>query len=204
MRITDYINALPDAYQKSPESNNYKLLLLEERLVGGFRDDMDALFDTLDIAKATGKTLDLYGEIYNQPRGGMTDEQYRYIILQRIGRNMAKGDYNSIVRALAVAFGVSTENVVFEETANPAEVEAKRLPYSILLNAGITANQLTQMIRAILPVGVGLASKLHLEGTFEFSASADEYDDQAGFGSIDQTIGGHLGYLVTDDIEIPD
>ena len=199
MKINDYVNALPDAYKKTPDSNNYKLLQMEERLVGGLRDDMDLLFDALDIHKATGKTLDLYGESYGQARGSLTDEQYRLIILQRIARNMAKGDYNSIVKALAVAFGVTTDYVAFEETENPAEVRAENLPYTIMLNAGLTGAQIIEMLKAILPVGVKLASDLNLEGTFEFSAFDNEYNEEAGFGDFGQTIGGTLGVLVNDD-----
>lgn len=202
MRIVDYINALPDAYRKDSESNNYKLLLMEAGLTEDFREDIQAVGDTLDIHKATGKTLDLYGEIYRQARGGLTDEQYRYIILQRVARNMIKGDYNSIVTALAVAFGTTPDVVSFSETENPAEVKLESMPLTVMLNAGITAEQFRQMILAVLPAGVNLAP-VSLEGTFEFGLP-DEYDELKGMGNIEQTIGGYLGMLVTDDIAIPD
>lgn len=202
MQISEYINALPDAYRKGTESNNYKILRLEERLVSDLRMDIEAVEAALDIHNATGATLDLYGEAYSQPRGGMTDEQYRYIILQRVARNMAKGDYNSIVMALAVAFGVPTENVSFAETENPAEVEVRNMPYTVLQSAGITEKQLRGIILAILPAGVSLAPVM-LEGTFEFSAYANEYDETAGFGDIEQNVGGYLGLLETNDIDIP-
>lgn len=202
MKIADYINALPDSYQKGKQSNNYKLLQLEERLVADFRADMEAVDAILDINNATGKTLDLYGETYNQARGSLTDEQYRIIILQRIARNMAKGDYNSIVKSLSVAFGVSTEDISFTETDNPAEVEMKALPLSVLQNAGITASQIESIILAILPVGVSLVP-LEFAGTFEFAASSDEYDENSGFGNIDQTVGGYFGFLAGSGAEIP-
>lgn len=203
MRIADYINALPDAYHKDRESNNYKLLLMEAGLSEDFRADIQAVNDTLDIYKATGKTLDLYGETYDQARGGLTDEQYRIVILQRIARNMVKGDYNSIVNALAVAFGTTPDNVAFAETENPAEIRIESMPYAVLLNAGITTDQLKQIILAILPVGVNLSSTIALDGTFEFGLP-DEYDELKGLGNIEQTVGGHFGLLVTDDIIVPD
>lgn len=196
MRMADYINALPDAYKKHTESNNYKLLHMEERLVAGLRADIEAVHETLDIYKATGKTLDLYGAMYNKPRGTATDEQYRYLILQRIAQNMVTGDYNSIVNAIAVAFDVPPNSFQFRETENPCEVEVLNLPYGILLNAGMTVEQMQDTIQGLLPVGVMLAP-LVLSGTFEFSASADEYDENAGFGNADQTIGGYFGYLAS-------
>lgn len=202
MLIADYINALPDSYKKTAESNNYKLLLLEERLVRGLRDDIEAVQATMDIQTATGATLDLYGTIYNQARGSLTDEQYRYVIMQRVARNMVDGSYNKIAESLAVAFNTSPTAFKLAETSNPAEVEILDLPYSVLQTAGLTASQMVQIIRGMLPVGVKLAP-ISLEGTFEFAASAEEYDENAGFGNIDQTIGGYFGFLEAGDIDIP-
>ena len=196
MKIADYVNALPDAYQKHSESNNYKLLSLEQKPLEEFRADIEAVQATLDIYNASGETLDLYGEMYGVSRGVAIDEQYRYLILQKVAQNMVNGDYNSIVTAISVAFGVPASSFSFRETDNPAEVEAMSLPFSIMQNAGLTAEQMTGIIQRLLPAGVHLAP-MNLEGTFEFSAIADEYDESSGFGNVDQTIGGYLGYLAS-------
>lgn len=202
MRIADYIEALPDSYKKTTASNNYNLLYLEWLLMSGFWTDIQAVQDTADIAKATGKTLDLYGSIYNQARGSMTDEQYRVIIMQKVARYWAGGDYNSTVKALAGALGVSPSEFVLTEKDNPRQIEVSRLPFSILNEIGITSKQIFQIIEAMLPVGIPLAP-LTLDGTFEFSASADEQSDTAGFGDIEQTVGGYFGALETGNIDIP-
>lgn len=194
MRIDDYINALPDVYQKGKDSNNYKLLLLSQQAVEGFFKDIEAVWETSNIYSATGKTLDLYGEMYDQPRGKATDEQYRYLIAQKVAQNMVEGDYNSIVSSIAVAFDVPPTAFKFVETA-PAEVECAELPYEVLLNAGITAEQAIEIIEALLPAGVTLAP-IELTGTFEFGV-ADEYNEGEGFGNIGQTIGGYFGYLAS-------
>lgn len=195
MKIIDYIKALPDSFQKHTESGNYKLLLIEQQLVGGLRDDIKAVQDTLDLYSATGKTLDHYGAMYGVSRGVSTDEQYRYLIAQKVAQNMVTGDYNSIVNAIAVAFVVPVTSFRFQETENPCEVEVLNMPYSVLQNAGITESQMREIIQTLLPVGVSLKLE-ELAGTFEFAATADEYDENAGFGNVDQTIGGYLGYLV--------
>ena len=194
MKIIDYINALPDSYQKHSESNNYKLLLLEEQSVSNFRKDMDAIQDTLDISKATGNTLDLYGEIYNKPRGIATDEQYRYLILQKVAQNMVDGTFNSVIKAIAVALGIDVTGFHFAETENDCEVEVLDMPYSAIQSMGMTVKQMQTTIQALLPVGVRLAP-LNLSGTFEFASTSEEYDEEAGFGNVDQTIGGYFGYL---------
>ena len=195
MKIADYINALPDSYQKHSESNNYKLLLMEQRLVGDLREDIRAVQETLDLYSATGKTLDHYGAMYGVPRGSATDEQYRYLIAQKVAQNMVTGDYNSVINAIAVAFGVPVTSFRFNETENPCEVEVLNMPYAVLQNAGITDKQMRDIIQKLLPVGVVVKLE-ELAGTFEFAGTADEYDENAGFGNVDQTIGGYLGYLV--------
>lgn len=202
MNVNDYIQALPDSYKKKTTSNNYKLLSLEQGFVQAFWKDIQDVGDTLDITKAFGKTLDLYGEIYDQPRGSLTDEQYRYIILQRVARCMGGGDYNSVVKLLAVAFGVEPSDFSLAETENPCEVELTGLPYAVLAHAGITVAQINQIIESMIPIGVKLVN-IELSGTFEFADTADVYDADKGFGNIDQTIGGYLGYLSTDDIDVP-
>ena len=201
MRLADYINALPDSYAKHTDSNNYKLLSMEYPLVAALREDIQAVQDTLDIRIATGKTLDLYGAIYGQSRGSMTDEQYRIIILQKAARCLAGCDYESVVNSLAVALGVSPSEFVLVE--GDGEVTIDKLPLSALQNIGITSKQAWQIVKSMMPAGISLAS-MNLGGTFEFSAFADEYDELAGFGDIEQTIGGTLGALETGDIDIPE
>lgn len=202
MLITDYINALPDVFRKDAQSNNYKLLLTEQRLVEGLWQDIKDVQDTLDITKAKGKTLDLYGSIYEQARGSLTDEQFRVIVLQRAARNLAGGDYNSTVIALANALGVSPSEISLSEQDDPRKIIVNDLPYAALQEAGLTGKQAYQIIESLLPAGIPLAP-LSLDGTFEFAELDGEYDESKGFGDIEQTIGGYFGLLESGDIDVP-
>lgn len=167
MTLIDYIASLPDSYQKHSKSNNYKLLSLEEKLVADLRSDVEAVDQTTNIYTATGKTLDLYGKIYGKPRGTATDEQYRFMILQRVAQTLTSGDYNGVVSSIAVIFGVPVTELRLQETDNICEIEVINLPYSVLINAGFTAQQTTDLVRSLLPAGISLAP-LNLAGTFEF------------------------------------
>lgn len=193
MKLAEYMEALPDAYAKGKESNNYKLLQMERELISDLEKDIKDVGDTLDIRKAFGKTLDYYGEIYGQPRGELTDDQYRIVILQKAIRNNVGGDANSIILALASAFGVDASSFGLTETENVCEIRVTGLPFSMLQSVGMTQSQVKQMIDDLTPIGVK-STPLELEGTFEFSSSYEQ-DDNAGFGNIDQTIGGYFGYL---------
>lgn len=167
MKIADYVNALPDSYKKHSQSNNYKLLLLEQEFVAKLMNDIDEVQNTLDLFSASGKTLDLYGQMYGVPRGTAIDEQYRFLISQKVAQNMVTGDYNSIINAIAVAFDVPITSFQFRETGTPCEVEVLNLPYGILLNAGMTVEQMEDIINGLFPIGISLAP-LNLSGTFEF------------------------------------
>ena len=194
MRITDYVNALPDAYKKHSESNNYKLLMMEHRSIGALADDIEAVESTLNIYDAIGKTLDLYGQMYSVPRGDATDEQYRYLITQKVAQNMVTGDYNSIVNAISVAFNVPVTSFSFRELGQ-CEVEALNLPYGILIDADITVKQMRDIIQGLLPVGVTLKS-LDLDGTFEFSDMEYEASTIKGFCQNEgDEEGGYFGIL---------
>ena len=54
----------------------------------------------------------------------------------------------------------------------------------------------------LLPIGVGVSAS-NFNGTFEFADTATEYDENAGFGNIEQTIGGYMGLLYGEDTDSP-
>jgi hypothetical protein len=193
MRIDDYVSALPDSFAKSSDSNNYKLLSIEQHSVEMLERDIQALDDILDVKNASGKTLDHYGKMYGQSRGNATDEQYRILILQKVARLFAGCDHASVVVALAAVFDVSTDSFVINELGN-CKIKVESLPYTALLNNGISTAQAYDIVKTMLTAGVFL-EPLNFDGTFEFSASADEYDEEAGFGNIEQTVGGFFGLL---------
>ena len=77
-----------------------------------------------------------------------------------------------------------------------------KFPVHVLTDAGFSSRQAAELIKTLLPVGVRLLVD-NFEGTFEFADSANVYDESAGFGNIEQTIGGYLGLYFGDDDDIP-
>lgn len=191
------LNKLPDAFKKTEDSNNNKMLLMQEHAIDDFLKDMEDLEESLDIWKAYGKTLDLYGDIVGQKRGAMNDDMYRYIILTKISANMTQADESSVISNIFKMFNISEQNkgsIVITESDEPCTLKLTRLPLETLLSAGFTSKQAVEMIKSVLPAGVSIIAE-NFEGTFEFSATADEYDENAGFADDKQTIGGYLGLL---------
>lgn len=190
----EYVKNLTDAYSKARTSNNARLLSIAKSSLEVLRESIRAVYDSLDIDKATGKTLDQFGDMVGQARGVATDEQYRAMIKSKICRNLTSGDHNSIVNAICLVFGCEPSDILLAEAEVPCVVSLESLPYSSLAANNIDASTAIKIVAGLMPAGVRLES-LNFTGTFEFSASADEYNAEAGFGDVDQTIGGYLGLL---------
>lgn len=201
------IERLPDCYRKDSHSNNYKLLGPNYLSVQELKKDIQAVRDALDLNIASGRTLDLYGDMLQQRRGLLNDEQYRYMLLSKIGRNTVQGDYKSIMDTLVLMFGsqmgdITLDDLELEEEERPCVVKLTKFPVFVLINAGFSSRQAVTMIESLLPICVTLSAD-NFEGTFEFADAADIFEELAGFGDVEQTIGGYLGLYLGDDDKIP-
>lgn len=185
---------LPDAYSKTPKSNNAKLLLIEKNAVDHVRGSISAIYDSLDIDKATGATLDLYGDMLGQDRGAATDEQYRALLKSRIVRNLSGADHNSIVNAICITFGCDPSEILLTETDGECAVRLEGIPFGALNRINIDMTTAIQIVQTLIPAGVSFTS-INFSGTFEFGGTEMEYDENKGFADVDQTIGGTLGYV---------
>lgn len=190
------VKNLPDAYRKTADSNNRKILEIEKRAMDDLRAGLQGVSDCLDLEQATGKTLDLFGEIYGQARGLATDEQYRVMIKAKIARQYARSDHDSIVTAISSAFGCEPKEILLVEPEGACSVRVEELPFEKLNKNGIDIITAVQIVSRLIPAGVQLES-LNFSGTFEFGGTDMVYDEEAGFGNEEQTIGGTLG-LVAD------
>ena len=201
------VERLPDCYRKDQDSNNYKLLELNSLAIEELKADIIAVKNVLDLNLAAGKSLDLYGDMLGQRRGLLNDEQYRYMLFARIGRNIVQGDYQSIMNTLVLMFGsqhgdITLDDLDLKEEETPCVVKLSKFPISVLMNAGFSSRQVVTMIEMLLPVCVTLAAD-NFEGTFEFAELDQIYDESSGFADIEQILGGYLGLLLGDDDTIP-
>lgn len=186
---------LPDSYAKHKGSNNYKLLDINEQAITALKGDISDVLSVLDIQQATGKTLDLYGDMVGLKRGELNDLQYRYMIMAYAGLNIAQSDYNSVIDTLVLIFNCEPTDIILGESEEPCRVLLEKFPFSILTNAGFSDTQSVAMIEMILPIGVTIDGS-NFEGTFEFAETYGEYDENKGFADLEQTIGGYFGLLV--------
>lgn len=199
-----YVNNLPDAYRKDTGSNNYKILNIQKIEVDGIKSDTEDVYNSLDLDQATGKTLDLYGDMLGQARGYATDDQYRVMIKSKIVRNLMTGSLDSIITAGCLMFGCEPNEMHIVEDSSPASVKIISLPYNVINYVGLSASQVIELIIKLVPVGITVKSA-ELQGTFEFGTTDSEYDEDKGFADSETapTMGGYLGYIYSAESEQP-
>ena len=197
----NYAKNLPDSFQKDTDSNNYKILENERTSIEEHLSDLYGIYEIINVDNAYGKTLDRYGERVGQPRGLATDSQYILMIKAKIMRALGNGTYPSVLKSLCMTFGCNAEQVYIMETEEPCQVKMVTLPLDILNTSGMTVNQVTQLIKSILPICITMDS-LSLEGTFEFSDGENDYDIIKGFCDAEGgNMGGYLGHISGDSSE---
>ena len=197
------VKNLPDAYKKTADSNNFKILEVESRTLGEIRDSLREVNNVLDVNNAKGKTLDLYGERVGQARGLADDNKYLLMIKAKIMRNLANGSYPSILAALCATLDCEPSQIYIEDGEQPCTVNIVALPLEVINKSGLTTSQTVAIIKSLLPVGISLNSFL-FDGTFEFGESESDYDEEKGFAisEADQSIGGYLGATAGDETDI--
>lgn len=192
------VKNLPDAYCKTADSNNSKILAIEKSATDKLRKAITEITDSMSLDKAYGKTLDLFGEMVGQDRGKATDDQYRILIKSRIVRNFANGDYNSVVNLMAMIFECDPSEIVLTEYEDAGSARLEAIPYSAINSLVIDINTLLKIVSEIMPAGIRLES-VSFSGSFEFSGGTElVYDEAAGFANEAQTIGGSFGYIFSE------
>lgn len=181
---------LPDAYAKSIDSNNYKLLQLANLLYTDLKCDLTAILELRNLQNAFGKTLDEYGKMAGLSRNGLNDEQYRIKICNQIGRQRSTGNCNDVIILISQMLGVEIDSFSLTERGN-AVISITGLTTNVLEKSGFDIKELKNIINGVLPIGVQ-TDDLTFDGTFELGETY-EFNSGKGFGDIQQTIGGTLG-----------
>lgn len=151
-----YVKNLPDYYSKDINSNNNKILEVEKASVRSLEEDITDAYNSLDIWQATGKTLDLYGEMYNQPRENLPDDEYRLIILLKMVRNRAGSDHASVISALSAALNLPANIFHIADSEIGGNIDVLALPYNVIQESGVSIKEVVKNIKMLLGAGIGI------------------------------------------------
>ncbi len=163
---------LPSVFRRDESSNNYKLLEINHTTMEGFHADLQDVYNSRSIEQATGKSLDLIGSGAGQKRGQKNDVQYRYLILNKIGRNQSAGNQASVQSAIAQMLGCDLSDVQLQDTDVPCQVKFVRFPVSKLAEAGFTLDQVAEMVGNLLPTCVTCIIQIEVESAGEAGLAA--------------------------------
>ena len=187
------IDNLPDAYDKSADSNNSKILKLNKSTTDITDRVIDSIFGALNLNNASGRALDdIWSGRLNLERGSLTDEQYKIRLRTKMMQNIANGSFPDLIEALAYALQCEKSDIHIVESDIPNKVIVKDIPLKLLLQADFTTDQVLALINSLLAVNVTV-SEYGFTGTFEFGETENEYDEEKGFADMSQNIGGYLG-----------
>lgn len=107
MSLDTLLRRLPSHFDKSPDSNNYKAMLLAAKHI----EDIEELYTTIlkfwDVDQAEGNGLDRLGKDEGISRGSFDDETYRKMIKIQYIINLSNGEIESINSILKAYLGDS-------------------------------------------------------------------------------------------------
>lgn len=173
MEIKSVLTDFPEQFKKGQNFN---------ALCRAFDNQFKAITDTLEqimsgtnIETATGKQLDMIGDIVGLTRAeagllcGQTiyfdvvdDDRYRKYLKYKALRNSSDGTYYSLITALKAILGSSAEIQYTEDPNYPATI-------ILDINTGAGDNIYLVYIPPIRPAGVNVEYKIDAKATIEVS-----------------------------------
>lgn len=176
------VRRLPSAYTRREGSNLHKFFSVVE--TSAEESTIAAVRDAHVVNKAFGKSLENIGQLLNvRRRQGESDEHLRTRLKVAGATATCTATIEDVQRVVAVALQVPTSRIRVEERhdVEPAYFDVWVYLQDVM-NAGLTKEELRDVLRDIKPAGVALNTKQF--GTFT-CRSADETSDPAkGYNDI--------------------
>jgi hypothetical protein len=205
--VQDMLRRLTDAFTKNPNSNLGKLMGILAFQINALEETLERVREWRGIDAAQGTTLDKIGANVGQARGPATDEVFRILIKSKIARNLSTGDVNTIIQVISTALDASPNDIEIRElyedvtAPEPAAISLIRVPLAKINEVGLSPAQFARIVQRTVAAGVRVGV-IELAGTFAFASGEEsEEDPKTGFGDIDGTIGGYLGYAYAPESE---
>lgn len=207
MNQLELVRKLSDFFNKNPNSNIGKILLILSEQLEKIRTEAEKVERWRNIDDAEGTTLDLMGAPIGQYRGQANDEIMRALIKTKIAQNNSDGTIPYLIEFLSLLLKIPVSEVVITglwKEGRSATIHVS-VPADSINATGLSLRQFGQLVNAI--VTGGILAEVLFEGTFAFSDDyyESQFDNEKGFADDAQTIGGTMGYVYdpTDDVELP-
>jgi hypothetical protein len=163
--LTDMLSKLPDMFKKTSDSTIGKLFTIVSDQIDDLQNTLNTMEEWRDIDEAEGVVLDRIGqEILQEPRGGVSDEEYRLKLKTRIIVNyLSDGDIETLIKLLEVYLGDHLVSV--QTAANVKEGPFAGEPATLLItiNGHDTYGIPFEELAKVLTGGVGTQWQYLLE-----------------------------------------
>lgn len=191
---------LPSGFTKNVESNIGKILKLAADNYGKISDNLHLQLDWKNISVAEGYALDEIGAMVGLPRGTYSDEMYRIRIKTRIAQNLSDGTINGVIETLSASLDIDLRDIQIDtlwQSGKPATIKITKIPITALNEAGMTQEELIEIVKVIIASGIDVES-VELIGTFRFSKDYDveEINENTGFYDEATGKGGYFGEIM--------
>ena len=148
---TDQLLAeIADYWNKSPDSNLYKLVDIYNSGFNSIANDLQTVDDWRAVNQAEGSTLDLIGEDEQAYRVTQDDNDYRFWIWIKFLIARAQGTYPSIVKIDQNSLGTD-QNIKIWNTDQPHHVDIQ-LPWDYV-SSDYMHNFLLKNLQSLLALG---------------------------------------------------
>lgn len=137
MQIDADIKNLTPAFDRSTNSNNWKLMQLLLRPQSDQETMMVRLSELRDIDFASGKFLDHIGQLIGEYRGNQDDDDfYRSMIKSRISRQHTDGTVNQLYKVVCDTLGCKPSDFrimpLWGITGEPNAIRILNVPFSAI------------------------------------------------------------------------
>lgn len=161
MEIAELVQKLPDCYRKDKDSNNYKLLQLQNDGVEALRRTVLLVEQAQDLRTAFGATLDLHGEEVEQPRGLAEDARYRVLIWNKMARDRCLGTQRDIASALINIMECDPRDFTLKDrTDRNRKVRMRVRDEQVIENSVASKTEIKSVLNQLLPAGVSYSLEI--------------------------------------------
>ncbi|ADF83491.1 baseplate protein [Lactobacillus phage LBR48] len=132
MQIDPTLQNLPPSFDRSTESNNWKLMQLAEQPMSKGEDQLNFMLKMRALDTSKKEFLDRIGKLIGVYRGQADDDFYRRMIYARLARRHTDGTINQIYDVVSVILSADPHEFrvrpLWNVTGEPMAIEVLNVP----------------------------------------------------------------------------
>ncbi|MCT3597560.1 MULTISPECIES: hypothetical protein [Levilactobacillus] len=132
MQIDPTLQNLPPSFDRSTESNNWKLMQLAEQPMSKGEDQLNFMLKMRALDTSKKEFLDRIGKLIGVYRGQADDDFYRRMIYARLARRHTDGTINQIYDVISAILSVDSHEFqvlpLWNTTGEPMAIEILNIP----------------------------------------------------------------------------